>query len=66
MLPLDSYLKIDEGYEVPVQMLEEARDWWGNRLMIWARRRGGVGELRWYVRWRERSREEEGKRRNVG
>lgn len=45
-----SFLKIDKSYEVPLKMLEEVVDEKGRALMAWARRRGGEGELRQYVR----------------
>jgi len=54
-----SYLKIDSYYEVPIHMLDEATYHSGNPLMIWAKRRGGLGELRDHVRRRDRFREGE-------
>lgn len=57
MLPLLSYLKIDSYYEVPVQMLDEAVDGIGEPLMIWAKHRGGLGELRNHVRHSDQFRE---------
>ena len=45
-----SYLKIDSYYEVPIQILDEAADDLGKPLMIWAKRQGGLGELRDHVR----------------
>ena len=53
------YLKIDSYYEVPIQILVEARDCLDNPLMIWPKHRGGLGELRVHVRLRDQIREEE-------
>lgn len=58
-LPRFSYLKIDSYYEVPIQMLEEAQDYFGNPLMIWVKHQGGLEELRDHVRHRDHIREEE-------
>jgi hypothetical protein len=40
-------------------MLVEARDRLDNPLMIWSKHRGGLGELRDYVRRRDQIREED-------
>jgi hypothetical protein len=58
-LPKYSYLKIDSYYEVPIQMLVEARDPLDNPLMICSKHRGGLGELQDYVRRRDQIREED-------
>ncbi|KAI9646859.1 hypothetical protein NHQ30_004859 [Ciborinia camelliae] len=56
-LPLYSYLKIDEYYEVPIQMLEEVFDKYGNILSIPKKHHGGLGELKAHLRRRDRARE---------
>ncbi|KUJ07675.1 uncharacterized protein LY89DRAFT_351180 [Mollisia scopiformis] len=48
-LGTDSYLKIDEHYEVPIQMLREVTDRAGNPFMIYPKRQGGVAQLRHHV-----------------
>jgi hypothetical protein len=58
-LPKYSYLRIDSYYEVPIQILVEARDCLDKPLMIWPKHRGGLGELRAHVRRRDQIREEE-------
>ncbi|KIM99963.1 hypothetical protein OIDMADRAFT_30332 [Oidiodendron maius Zn] len=50
ILPKNSYLKIDSYYEVPIQVLVEAKDKLGNPLMVWPKHQGGLGELRDHVR----------------
>ena len=40
-------------------MLVEDRDYFGNPLMIWPKHRGGLGELRDYVRRRDSIRGQE-------
>lgn len=51
-----SYLKIDEYYEVPIQMLQEATDRAGNPYVIYPKRQGGMAQLRDHVRNRDRIR----------
>ncbi|KAL2071831.1 hypothetical protein VTL71DRAFT_13066 [Oculimacula yallundae] len=57
MLPLYSYLKIDSYYEVPIQMLDEVVDSYDEALMICAKHRGGLAELRDHIRRRDQDRE---------
>ena len=52
-LPKYSYLKIDSYYEVPVQLLVEAKDCSDNPLMVWPKHQGGLGELRHHIRRRD-------------
>jgi hypothetical protein len=54
-----SYLQIDSEYEVPIQVLVEARDRSDKPLMIWSKHQGGLGELRDHVRHRDLIRERE-------
>ena len=56
-LPKNSYLKIDSYYEVHIDMLVGVKDYSGNLLSILPKHRGGVGELRDYVRRRDLIRE---------
>jgi hypothetical protein len=58
-LELNSYLKIDSHYEVPIYMLDEVTDRLGNPLMICPKHRGGLAELRCHVRRHDQFREEE-------
>lgn len=58
-LPEYSYLKIDSHFEVPIQVLVEAKDDSGNLLMVWPKHRGGLGELRDHVRRRDLIRKQE-------
>ncbi|KAJ5383502.1 hypothetical protein N7517_001413 [Penicillium concentricum] len=54
-----SYLKIDECYEVPLQMLLKHRDDYGNHYMILRKRRGGLAQLQDHIRKRDLAREAE-------
>lgn len=54
-----SYLKIDECYEVPLQMLLECRDDYGNHYMILRKHRGGLAQLQNHIRKRDLAREAE-------
>ncbi|MCJ1321295.1 hypothetical protein MMC15_006639 [Xylographa vitiligo] len=54
-----SYLKIDSYYEVPIQMLVEHKDNLRNPFMICPKHRGGLGELRDYIRRRDSIRGQE-------
>ncbi|KAH8647810.1 hypothetical protein BX600DRAFT_475885 [Xylariales sp. PMI_506] len=58
-LPLKSYLKIDSSYRVPIQALEQATDYSGNDLMVWASHQGGLKELRDHIRRRDQARVKE-------
>ncbi|TEY67912.1 hypothetical protein BOTCAL_0124g00100 [Botryotinia calthae] len=59
-LRLDSYLKIDSCYEVPIQALEQTSDYYGNPLCIRpGRGAGGLAELNDYIRRRDHIREME-------
>jgi hypothetical protein len=58
VLPKYSYLKIDSYYEVPIQMLVDVRDYFGNPLMIWSKHQGGLRQLQDYVRRRDLIREQ--------
>jgi len=53
MLSQPSYLQIDSDYEVPIQVLVEARDRSDSPLMVWPKHQGGLGELRDHVRRRD-------------
>ncbi|KAH6673455.1 hypothetical protein B0J14DRAFT_480924, partial [Halenospora varia] len=55
-----SYLKIDEFYEVPIDMLEPVISrTTGEQMMCWARRQGGLAQLRDHIRRCDRQREME-------
>ncbi|KAF7923475.1 uncharacterized protein EAE97_010913 [Botrytis byssoidea] len=57
-LHLDSYLKIDACYEVPIQALEQVLDCYGNPLSIRpGRGAGGLPQLNDYIRRRDSIRE---------
>ncbi|KAF7910460.1 hypothetical protein BELL_0072g00120 [Botrytis elliptica] len=59
-LRLDSYLKIDACYEVPIQALEQVFDCYGNPLSIRpGRGLGGLPQLNDYIRRRDSIREME-------
>ena len=58
VLPQHSYLKIDSYYEVPLQMLVNVRDHFGNPLMIWSKHQEGLRQLQDYVRRRDLIREQ--------
>ncbi|CZR69189.1 uncharacterized protein PAC_19089 [Phialocephala subalpina] len=51
-----SYLKIDEWYEVPIQMLQQATDVNKNEFVVFAKGQGGVAQLRDWVRRRDQAR----------
>lgn len=50
-----SYLKINESYDIPIQILNQAYDDDDVPLKILTKGKGGVGELRCYLRRRERA-----------
>lgn len=52
-LPKHSYLKIDSYYEVPLQLLVEAKGCSDKPLMGWQKHQGGLGELRHHIRRRD-------------
>lgn len=52
-LPKYSYLKIDSYYEVPLQVLVEAKGCPAKPLMVWQKHQGGLGELRHHIRRRD-------------
>ena len=52
-LPLLSYLRIDESYEAPTQMLEEVVDQFGDQFTLRSSHQGGLKQLRGYLRHRE-------------
>ncbi|KAJ8060234.1 hypothetical protein OCU04_010578 [Sclerotinia nivalis] len=51
-----TYLRIDETYEVSILLLEELVDQYGCAMQIKARHHGGLAELRDYVRRRDQAR----------
>lgn len=59
ILSVNSYLKIDSYYEVPIQMLKEFVDNLGYQMMIYTRHRGGLGELRNHIQCRDKVRRTE-------
>jgi len=61
-----SYLKIDSYYEVPIQMLVDVRDYFGNPLMIRSKHQGGLRQLRDYVVRRDLIREQGEPSRTTG
>ena len=52
-LRLPSYLRISSSYEVPMQVLRPEPDGFGGQLMLRAKGRGGIKQLRDYLRHRE-------------
>ena len=52
-LPKYSYLKTDSYYEVPLQLLIEAKGCSDKRLMVWQKHQRGLGELRHHIRRRD-------------
>jgi len=48
-LPLFSYLRIDESYEVPLEMMEEVVDPFGDQFMLRLSHQGGLKQLRGYL-----------------
>ncbi|PVH94794.1 hypothetical protein DM02DRAFT_180496 [Periconia macrospinosa] len=59
-LPKFSYLRIDSSYEIPLSVLKEANDYFGDQLMQRPKKTGGLGELRSYLRSMERSQQKQG------
>jgi hypothetical protein len=53
-LPKYLYLKIDSYYEVPTQVLAEAKDKSANLVMVRPKHQGGLGELRDHLGQRSR------------